>query len=98
MLLWSVSAWSDHMNSQDIVLSEDEQTELSRKKQTGQIYLKDLSRFHVIKAHRIYTSRLNIVDAGLRALEPSLTGKARHISYSFSEIHNWERKRWFSRK
>jgi hypothetical protein len=67
-------------------------------KKAGQIYLKDLSRFHVIKAHRIYTSRLNIVDAGLRALEPSLTGKARHISYSFSEIHNWERKRWFSRK
>jgi hypothetical protein len=34
MLLWSVSAWSDHLNSQDIVLSEDELIELSRRKRS----------------------------------------------------------------
>ena len=30
MLLWSVSAWNNHMNFQDVVLSEGEKVELSR--------------------------------------------------------------------
>lgn len=48
MLLWSVSAWSDHMNSQDIVLSEDEQIELSRRIRSATISQRDGRRARVI--------------------------------------------------
>src|SRR5471030_1196223 len=48
MLLWSVSAWSDRMNSQDIVLSEDEQIELSRRIRSATISQRDGRRARVI--------------------------------------------------
>ena len=48
MLLWPVSTWSDHMNSQDIVLSEDEQTELSRRIRSATISQRDGRRARLI--------------------------------------------------
>ena len=47
MLLWSVKPWSDHMNSQDIVLSEEEQTELSRRIRSATISQRDGRRARV---------------------------------------------------